>query len=69
MLSFFWRKEQKLPNEKSRVLRTWLDKISTRIREKYKLRNGGHPMFRLKCCTSKDEDEEIEFKIMKVLKY
>ena len=31
----------------------WLDGISTRIRDEYKLRKGGPPIFKLKCCTIK----------------
>ena len=48
---------------------TWIDRISTRIREEYRLKKGGPPMFKLKCCTARGEDEEIEIKILKVFKY
>ena len=29
---------------------------------------GGPPMFKLKCCTTRGEDEKIEIKILKVFK-
>ena len=67
-VKFLLEKIAEVTDKNSRVLRTWLDRISTRIKEEYKLRKGGPPMFRLKCCTTNDEDEEFEFKILKVLK-
>ena len=67
-VKFLLEKRADVTDEKCRVLKTWLDRISTRIREEYKLRKGGPPIFILKCCTTKDEDEKIEFKILKVLK-
>ena len=67
-VKFLLKKIASVTNNKSRVLRTWLDRIFTRIREEFKVRRGGPSVFRLKCCTAKDEDEEIEFKILKVLK-
>ena len=65
---FCLEKRAEVTNGKNRIFRAWLDKISTRIREEYRLRRGGHPMFKLKCCTTRGEDEEIDIKILKVFK-
>ena len=65
---FLLEKRAEVTNVRNRILRTWIDIISTRIREEYRLRKGGPPMFKLKCCTARGEDEEIEIKILKVFK-
>ena len=65
---FLLEKRVEVTNVRNRILRTWLDIISTRIREEYRLRKGGPPMFKLKCCSSRGKDEENEIKILKVFK-
>ena len=67
-VEFLMEKRAEVINERNIILRTWPNRISTRIREKYRLRKGGPPMFKLKCCTARGEDEEIEIKILKVFK-
>ena len=61
-------KRAEVTNKRNRILRAWLDRISTKIREEYKLRKGGPHMLKLKCSTTRGEDEEIEIKILKVFK-
>ena len=65
---FLLEKRAEVTNGRNKTLRTWLERISTKIREKYRLRKGGPPMFKLKCCSARGEDEEIKIKILKVLK-
>ena len=67
-VKFFLEKRAKVTNGWNRLLMTWLDIISTRIREEYRFGRGGPAMFKLKCCTTRGEDEEIEIKILKVFK-
>ena len=54
-VKFLLEKRAEVTNGRNRIMRTWLERISTRIREEYKLRRGGPLMFKLKCCTSKGE--------------
>ena len=68
-VGFLLEKRAEVTNERNKILRTWLERISSKIREEYRLRKGGPPMFKLKCCSSRGEDEEINIKILKVLKY
>ena len=56
-VKFLLEKREEVANERNRILRIWLDRISTKIREKYRLKKGGPPMFKLKCCTTRGEDE------------
>ena len=65
---FLLEKREEVINVRNRILRTWIDRISTRIREEYRLRKGGPPMFKLKCCSTRGKDKEIEIKILKVYK-
>ena len=43
-VNFLLDKRAEVINERNRIRRTWLDRISTRVREEYKLRKGGPPM-------------------------
>ena len=48
-VKFILKKRVEVTNVKSKILRTWLERISTRIIEEYRLMKGGPPMFKLKC--------------------
>ena len=45
---FLLEKRAEVTNGRNKILRTWLERISTKIREEYRLRKGGPPMFKLK---------------------
>ena len=49
---FLLEKRAEVTNGRNRILKTWIDRISTRIREEYKIRRGGPHMFKLKRWTS-----------------
>ena len=42
-VQFLLEKSAEVTNERNRIIRTWLDRISTKMREEYKLRRGGPP--------------------------
>ena len=65
---FLLEKRAEVTNARNKILRTWLDRISTRCREEYRLRKGGPTIFKLKSCTRNGVGEEIKIKIMKLLK-
>ena len=65
---FLLEKRAEVTNGRNKILRTWLEKISSRIIEEYRIKKGGPPMFKLKCFSARNEDEEIQIKILKVLK-
>ena len=67
-IKFLLEKRVEFTNGRNKTLRTWLERIFTKIREEYILMKGGPPVFKLKCCLARGDDEEIEIKILKVLK-
>ena len=47
-VKFLLEKRAEVINGWNKYLRVWLDGISTRIRDEYKLKKGGPPIFKLK---------------------